>query len=338
MHISTVFVGPFFLRSVLSLILPLQERTCGVEEPSEELLRMHSHLRQAERTDPTLFNATTFREAFGTPPNGQVHPVLVGKRAGYSYTIPTWFHIVSSTAASNPSNPKYVTDMMLQNQFAYIQQQYSNSSIYFTRQGVTRVTNDNWATGADDVGMKAALRQGSYSTLNVFFQSDLQTQGADPSASATLLGFCSVPIEGVTDATPRSEYVTDGCNILSGTMPGGSVSAYNMGGTAVHEIGHWNGLLHPFQDQTCDPNDPGDYIADTPQESAPTSGCPEGKDSCATGYNPNDPKAIHTASGYAGPDPIHNFMDYSMDSCYQGFTSGQAARMWNIFPAFRQNR
>lgn len=323
--------------SVFSFTIPIPGRTCGVESPSDELVKTHDSLRQAERLNPTLFNTTTFREAQNGMPSSDPHPLSLVRRAPSMYIIPIWFHIVSSTAASDPSNVKYVSETMWRDQYSYIIKQYSNSSIFFDWQGITRTTDDTWATGSDDVGMKTALRQGTYGTLNVYFQSDLQSASLY-FTSAPLLGVCSLPSSGITSSTPKSSYITDGCNILSGTMPGGVESGYNLGGTAVHEIGHWNGLLHTFEDYSCATNDKGDYIPDTPQESTSTKGCPEGKDSCFTGYNPDDPTAVHTVSGYAGPDPIHNFMDYSTDACYQGFTSGQAARMWNMFPLFRQGR
>lgn len=68
----------------------------------------------------------------------------------------------------------------------------------------------------------------------------------------------------------------------------------------MHEVGHWMGLLHTFQDETCARGDPGDWVDDTRQESVSTSGCPVGKVTC------------RDAVGRGG-DPIHNFMDYSSD-------------------------
>lgn len=179
--------------------------------------------------------------------------------------------------------------------------------------------------------MKTHLRNGSYDTLNVYFQSNLQgspgtgardLHHADSRASASdqmtssVLGFCTLPDPSIHKGSPRSDYVKDGCNVLAKTMPGGSLNGYNRGGTAIHEIGHWNGLLHTFEGESCSPNDPGDFISDTPQQSRPTSGCPFRKDSC-----PNSP----------GLDAIHDFMDYSNDECYESFTAGQARRMRSIW-------
>ena len=185
----------------------------------------------------------------------------------------TYMHIVSDSSSALPTSQNYITDTMIQNQFAFLASAYTNASIGFRLAGVDRTTNNTWASNGDDLSMKTALRKGTYSTLNIYYQSQLQAGSNTPGvpAGSTLLGFCSLPTSGVTASTPPEYYVIDGCNILSETMPGGNFGGYNLGGTTAHEVGHWNGLLHPFQGNSCDVDDWGDYVADTPQEMTSTS-------------------------------------------------------------------
>lgn len=139
--------------------------------------------------------------------------------------------------------------------------------------------------------MKHALRRGSYAALNIYFQTNLSS-GVPVGAQASnqLLGYSTLP-QSVTytptscpssqknpngsckaQAYPASTYVLDGCNVLAGSMPNGGLQGYQMGKTAVHEVGHWFGLLHTFQDNSCAAGDPGDYVDDTPQEAVSTDG------------------------------------------------------------------
>lgn len=109
-----------------------------------------------------------------------------------------------------------------------------------------------------------------------------------------LMGICPFP---QTVENGDTDLFNDSCQFLVSTMPEGSLTGYCDGGTAVHESGHWMGLLHTFEGMDCE--GPGDFIADTPCEAIPTSGCPQNKDTC--------PDQV-------GNDPINNFMDYSDDA------------------------
>lgn len=180
---------------------------------------------------------------------------------------------------------------------------FAPSGISFTFKGTDRTVNADWATDGNDYAMKKALRKGSYRDLNLYYLSDLGDN----------LGYCYFP----TNASPGdSNFIIDGCNIVASSTPGHD-GPYGLGKTTTHEVGHWFGLLHTFQGG-C--NGAGDQVDDTPAQSSASRGCPTGRDSC-----PNQ----------AGLDPIHNYMDYSSDSCYEEFTAGQTTRMKSMFNRYR---
>jgi hypothetical protein len=86
------------------------------------------------------------------------------------------------------------------------------------------------------------------------------------------------------------------------------LSAYNLGRTATHEIGHCLGLRHIWGDATCG----NDFVDDTPLHNTANFGCPgEGHRSTCTGT------------------PLEmwmNYMDYTDDRCMYFFSDGQVAR------------
>jgi Pregnancy-associated plasma protein-A len=265
--------------NILGASLPeIPGRYCGTEDPSSTLRFAHSYLSWAEPFDNDLQNASTVESRIYSN---------VGKKTKRQaltplYTIDTYIHIIADRASAFPTSPAYVTDSQIRAQLEYLARAYANASIGFRLVGYSRHTNDIWARNGDDLGMKTSLRRGGYSTLNIYYQSQLQAAPGTPGipAGSILLGFCSLPAAGVGTRTPAAAYVLDGSNILSSTMPGGSTIGYNEGGSTAHEVGHWNGLLHTFQGNSCSSSNYGDYVADTPQQATSTDGCPARKDSC----------------------------------------------------------
>ena len=164
--------------------------------------------------------------------------------------------------------------------------------------------NPAWNTvrpGKVERDMKQALHQGDSRTLNVYV--------AD--IGDGLLGWAYFP-KGYNNGR---DFI-DGVVMLDESMPGGTAGKYSLGDTLTHEVGHWLMLEHTFA-HGCSAS--GDYVADTPREAQPQFNCPTGADTC-------------TAPGL---DPIHNFMDYTQDSCMNMFTRGQAERMSDAWLAFR---
>jgi hypothetical protein len=93
---------------------------------------------------------------------------------------------------------------------------------------------------------------------------------------------------------------------------------YDEGDTVVHESGHALGLYHTFENGCSQFGGKGDFVADTAPERLPHYDC-DPSDSCPGESDP----------------PVHNFMDYSPDSCMVGFTEGQKRRAHCILEHYR---
>lgn len=224
-------------------------------------------------------------------------------------TVPVWFHVVTDGEIGNVSDKDIDTQIRIMNLgYSGFYGGY-DQGFRFKLAGVTRSDNAEWfyagPTTPGEREMKKALRRGDMGTLNYY-----------STTAGPYLGWAYYP--GLNDA----QAYLDGLVVDWESMYKTSTryeGRYDLGFTAVHEVGHWFALAHTF-DGGCNAN--GDFVDDTPAMKVPTSGCPADgtKDTCT-----RDP----------GFDPIHNFMDYSYDSCYTELTAGQAARSHDYWLFFR---
>lgn len=223
--------------------------------------------------------------------------------------VKVFFHVLTTSSGTGvpPSGA-------VKAQLAVLNRAYQGSIFQFVLSGTTTTANNAWVHAKwgsnEEKQMKNALRTGAYRDLNIY--STVQTDNT--------LGWGTFP--GNVGSNDRM----DGVVIDYRTLPGsGNFAPYNLGQTASHETGHWLGLQHPFNGGCVENKKAGDQIADTPAEASPNFGCPASRNTCPG-----------NAGGFAGDDPIHNYMDYSDDSCMNNFTNDQRTRMkkqWALYRA-----
>ena len=223
------------------------------------------------------------------------------KQQAAATTIPVYVHVMRDDSGNGD-----VTDGQVAQQIAVLNNTFgggesrdaSDTGFRFALVDTFRYNNDTWHQDKASQKYRSQTRQGGAGALNIWL------------VEFDLLGVATFPWDYAKKGA------VDGIRVHFDSLPGGSIENFNLGETATHEAGHWLGLFHTFQGGCTPVND---SVDDTPAQSSPTSGCPEGRDSCAL----------------PGLDPIHNYMDYSWDSCYTEFSAGQTSRMADMFAAYR---
>jgi Pregnancy-associated plasma protein-A len=269
-------------------------RTTGTARPRdhhpldpEQVKEMLADLRRALRARYGTADEDAFDASRASPPR---------------ITVPVRFHAITDGTSGK------VTEAVAERQIVTLNDVYGgrfggvDTGVSFRLRAYHLTVNAAWFRWPQrhETAMKTALRREGPGVLNLY----------SAAVGADVLGFSTFP-QRYADR-PR----IDGVVVDHRSLPGGPYRHFSLGFTAAHEIGHWLGLFHTFENG-CE--EPGDGIDDTPFEALPVDGCPASRDTCRQ----------------LGADPVHNFMNYGWDDCMREFTAGQARRVRTAWAAFR---
>ena len=285
----------------------MQGRSCGTPEPP--LAEVVGATREAR---PFLESSARFR----------VSRVKV--------TIPVAVHVIHNNGAGN------VPESLIDKQLFVLNQVLGPVGFEFTKHSVTRTNNAAWyrmiSGDRTEADAKRGLAVDHTQVLNMYIA---KPRGwTEDSAGAPvleeLLGFATFPwwLE-----TQEFDPKLDGVVLDHESLPDARAWQFDLGYTAIHEVGHWLGLLHTFHggganasDSRNGCQDPGDEVADTPFEFGPNRG---------PGYRKECPMSVRSVCPTGGLNPIHNFMNYSDDKCMTELTPGQDYRALNMTQRYR---
>jgi PKD repeat protein len=263
-------------------------------------------------------------------------PQVGNQKRATKFIIPVVFHVIHTNGPENISKAQIESQIKILNQdFSLNNPNKANIRSAFTSiaadceiefrlakidpqgrctDGIDRIYSPKHVESERDEEKKipnAAWPNQKY--LNIWVISKIFE--TDPTSGGTTLGYAYLPYSvnqgSVYDGiVVRADYV--------GVV--GTAQVNNAGRTLTHEIGHYLGLLHTFEDGCSGlGSNKGDYCDDTPPVAGTftNASCPSNGNSCST----ETPNRI---------DQWENYMDYSRGECQAMFSLNQKSIMHNV--------
>lgn len=288
-------------------------RTCATDEVMERLFATDPQARERYQRNQQMLDQ-------------EIQKLRINQqnRVQAIVTVPVVVHILYS-------NPSQVTDATVQNQIDTLNWFYGAMS---STDSLRVYTPFRTTYGRSDIRFCMAQRTPTNLptngiervTTSVTFDGSVHPSTIVPAwdptkylniwvvnmGSSGILGYSYLP-GTFTPTDQRNGLVTD--YRAFGSNASYLFTLYNKGRTAVHEIGHYFNLLHPWGNGGSNPSCTGsDLCSDTPPTNGPTFGCPS-------------PDVLNTCSPTAPGVMWQNHMDYADDACMFLFTMQQTARM-----------
>jgi PKD repeat protein len=316
-----------------------QQHTCGTDE----------HYKESANNNPQLAaQRAQFNQAFAeamksyNPDDYKVQGL--GKAAGPKYIIPVVVHVFHQNGAENITEAQILSEISQLNKSfrrknsdtgnvrAIFKDIAADAEIEFRMakrdpngncsNGIVRYYTPNTLKGNDELKKLSVWDTNRYFNMWV-----VNTINKGPGVGVA--GYAQFPFfaGGFNSAS------TDGIMVIHNEF--GNIGTSSPGQTpnvttSTHEAGHWLGLYHPFQGDSCD--NEGDGIAETPTTYFVASTTEPLRNRC------NIPNFNSCATDNPDlPDQYENFMDYFIGPCASNmFTTQQVARMHFVLENYRK--
>lgn len=313
-----------------------QNKGCGTDEYAKQIAKQYPHtetLRQQLETEYQKFaeNKKLYKTSNGTK---YVIPVVVHVMYYPQHKYGDWSNVHDSTI--------YEQMQVLNNDFrraGHMADGEGAADLQIEFELAKKDPQGNCHTGINRVRYDSSFRFDVFDTVKHYGMKRMSHWPSDKYLNIYVVGaFKSKYIGWATFPWHIGNAHLDTMDgvVVAYNAFGYSANNYNgRGRTTTHEIGHWLGLYHVFQDSCANDNcvAQGDRVCDTPPQRAPTftNDCTIKYNECLTddddtsSRNPFRPKALGGQGDQT--EMIQNYMDYTSDWCRDRFTQGQYDRL-----------